>query len=140
VTATPLEDIHLPIRAIAQLADVQVTDWIDNHKIDVGRDWWTSTLHKYGFDDTLVGETIRRADIFTLADQAAEAPGAALIPLVVLTPVVICIALLPSVPKLAVCECTLFIIRAFAADQITNRTPWSCSCRSCAPCRSEVQG
>lgn len=78
VTATPLEDIHLPERAIERLTNVQVTDWIDNHKIDVGQGWWTSTLREHGFDDTLVGETIRRADIFALADQAAETPSAAL--------------------------------------------------------------
>lgn len=78
VTATPLEDIQLPALAIEQLANAQMTDWIDNHQIDVGRDWWTSTLCAHGFEDTLVGETIRRADIFALADQAAETPTGAL--------------------------------------------------------------
>ncbi|ORJ61163.1 hypothetical protein [Mycobacterium simiae] len=78
MTATPLEDIHLPREAIAKLAHVHVTDWIDNHKVEVGRDWWTSTLQKYGFEDTLVGETIHRADVFALAVQAAETPSAAL--------------------------------------------------------------
>ncbi|KMV22110.1 hypothetical protein [Mycobacterium heckeshornense] len=78
MAATPLGDIHLPADAIAQLAEIDVEDWIDNHAIPVGRSWWTRTLNTYGFDDTLTGETIRRADIFRLADAALESPAGAL--------------------------------------------------------------
>ena len=75
---TPLSDIRLPDRAIAELRSVTVEDYICNHAIDVGRSWWTETLSDYGFDDTLSGETIRRADIFAMADAAASEPDAAL--------------------------------------------------------------
>jgi len=77
-TPTPLSDIHLPARAIAELRSVRVEDYIDNHAIDVGRSWWAETLCDYGFDDTLSGETIRRAGIFARADAAAMKPDAAL--------------------------------------------------------------
>jgi hypothetical protein len=78
MVATPLGEIHLPARAISELADVRVSDWIDNHAVDVGRPWWTRTLSEYGFDDTLTGETILRADIFALAGPALDSPDAAL--------------------------------------------------------------
>jgi hypothetical protein len=78
MAATPLGDIDLPAPAITQLAGVRVEDWIDNHAITVGRRWWTRTLNDNGFDETLTGETIRRADIFALADPALESPDAAL--------------------------------------------------------------
>jgi len=78
VAATPLEDIHLPADALAQLNQVNVQDWIDNHAIDIGRDRWTSTLHEHGFDVVLVGDIIRRADVFALADHAGDSPVAAL--------------------------------------------------------------
>jgi hypothetical protein len=77
-TPTPLGDIRLPDRAIVELRNVTVEDYIDNHGFDVGRSWWTETLRDYGFDDTLSGETIRRADIFAMADAAASEPDAAL--------------------------------------------------------------
>jgi hypothetical protein len=77
-TPTRLSDISLPNRAIDEIRSVTVGDYIDNHAIDVGRPWWTETLRDYGFDDTLSGETIRRADIFATADAAAGAPDAAL--------------------------------------------------------------
>jgi hypothetical protein len=75
---TPLSDIRLPDRAIAELRSVTVEDYIYNHEADVGRSWWTKTLGDYGFDDTLSGEIICRGDIFALADGAASDPDAAL--------------------------------------------------------------
>ncbi|WP_235009787.1 hypothetical protein [Mycobacterium sp. 3519A] len=78
MTATPLEDIHLPPQAVAQLRDTEAAEWIDNHTIEVRRSWWTTTLEEHGFDDTLVGDTISRAEIFALSGPAAESPDAAL--------------------------------------------------------------
>lgn len=78
MAATPLEDVHLPACAAAKLAEVHVEDWIDNHGVGVGRTWWTSALREHGFDDTLVGDTLRRADIFALAEHARDSPAAAL--------------------------------------------------------------
>lgn len=78
MSATPLTDIHLPERAISELSDVDVAEWIDDHAIPVGRRWWTDALTAAGLDDTLTGDTIRRADIFALADAAGEDPAAAL--------------------------------------------------------------
>ena len=78
MTATPLTDIHLPEQALTELRGVDVSDWIHDHAIPVGRPWWTQTLAAHGLDDTLTGETIRRADIFTLADAAPDDPAAAL--------------------------------------------------------------
>jgi hypothetical protein len=77
-TPTRLCDTRLPDRAIAELRSVAVEDYIDSHAIDVGRSWWTETLRDYGFDDTLRGETIRRVDIFAMADAAANEPDTAL--------------------------------------------------------------
>jgi hypothetical protein len=68
----------LPDRAIAEIRSVTAEDYIDNHAIDVGRSWWSETLGEYGFDDTVAAETIRRADIFAMADAAADEPAAAL--------------------------------------------------------------
>ncbi|MCV7382223.1 hypothetical protein H7K14_00065 [Mycolicibacter longobardus] len=78
MTATPLTDIHLPEQAVAELRSADVAEWIHGHAIPVGRPWWTQTLTAHGFADTLIGETIRRADIFALADTAPETPQAAL--------------------------------------------------------------
>ncbi|AGB27235.1 hypothetical protein Mycsm_07139 (plasmid) [Mycobacterium sp. JS623] len=78
MSATPLTDIHLPERAVSELSDVDVAEWIDDHAIPVGRRWWTDALTAAGLDDTLTGDTIRRADIFALADAAGEDPAAAL--------------------------------------------------------------
>jgi hypothetical protein len=78
MTATPLADIHLPERALTELRGVDADEWIHNHAIPVGRPWWTQTLSDHGLEDTLTGETIRRADIFALADPAADDPAAAL--------------------------------------------------------------
>jgi hypothetical protein len=39
MSATPLTEIRLPRRAIAELRDIDVTAWIDNHATDVGRSW-----------------------------------------------------------------------------------------------------
>lgn len=78
MTATPRTDIRLPERALTELSSVAVDAWIDNHAISVGRPWWTHTRAAHGFDDTLAGETIRRADIFALAERAADDSAAAL--------------------------------------------------------------
>jgi hypothetical protein len=82
MTATPLTDIQLPEQALTERrdvdVDVDVTEWIHDHAIAVGRPWWTQTLTAHGLDDTLTGETIRRADIFALADAAPDDPAAAL--------------------------------------------------------------
>ena len=78
MTATPLTDIHLPEQALTELRAVEVDEWIHNHAIPVGRPWWTQTLADHGLEDTLTGETIRRADIFALADPATDDPAAAL--------------------------------------------------------------
>ena len=80
MTATPLTDVQLPEQALTDLrdVDVDVTEWIHDHAIAVGRPWWTQTLAAHGLDDTLTGETIRRADIFALADAAIDDPAAAL--------------------------------------------------------------
>ena len=77
MAATPLTEIHLPERAITQLREVDASEWIDNHAIAVGRDWWTKALQAHGLTDTITGEVIRRADIFTL-DDASASPAAAL--------------------------------------------------------------
>lgn len=77
MAATPLTDIHLPERAIAEMRAVTATEWIDEHAIAVGRLWWTRTLAAHDLADTLTGEVIRRADIFALPD-AATSPAAAL--------------------------------------------------------------
>jgi len=74
MTATPLTDIQLPEQALTERRDV--TEWIHDHAIAVGRPWWTQTLTAHGLDDTLTGETIRRADIFALADAATDDPAA----------------------------------------------------------------
>jgi hypothetical protein len=78
MTATPLTDIQLPEQALTELrdVDVDVIKWIHDHAIAVGRPWWTQTLTAHGLDDTLTGETIRRADIFALADAATDDPAA----------------------------------------------------------------
>ena len=78
MTATPLTDIQLPEQALTELRDVDADEWIHNHAIPVGRPWWTQTLAAHGLEDTLTGETIRRADIFVLADAATDDPAAAL--------------------------------------------------------------
>ena len=71
MAATPLTEIHLPEQALSELSGVDEDQWILDHAISVGRPWWTKTLSEHGLDDTLTGETIRRADIFALADAAA---------------------------------------------------------------------
>lgn len=76
--ATPLTEIHLPKQALSDLSVVDDHAWIHDHAISVGRPWWTRTLAAHGLDDTLTGETIRRTDIFTLADAAGDDPAAAL--------------------------------------------------------------
>lgn len=78
MTATPLDDIHLPGRALTQLANIDVRDWIEGHAIEAGSAWWAAALHDKGFDYTVVGDTIRRDDIFALADDAIESPPGAL--------------------------------------------------------------
>ena len=82
MTATPLTDIQLPEQALTERrdvdVDVDVTEWIHDQAIAVGRPWWTQTLTAHGLDDTLTGETIRRSDIFALADAATDDPAAAL--------------------------------------------------------------
>ena len=75
MTATPLTNIQLPEQALTELRDVDVTEWIHDHAIAVGRPWWTQTLTAHGLDDTLTGETIRRADIFALADATRSSAG-----------------------------------------------------------------
>lgn len=77
MTATPLTDIHLPERAIAEMRTVTAAEWIDEHAIAVGRPWWTRTLAAHDLTDTLTGEVIRRADIFALPDPTSS-PAAAL--------------------------------------------------------------
>jgi hypothetical protein len=77
-TPTDLADIHLPVRAVDELRSVNVKEYIDDQGFDVGRTWWTDTLREHGFDDSLCGETICRADIFAVADAAVEDAGAAL--------------------------------------------------------------
>jgi len=76
--ATSLTEIDLPDRAINKLVDVDVNEWINNHAITVDRQWWNEALAAHGLEDTLVGDTIRRRDIFELADRATTSPAAAL--------------------------------------------------------------
>ncbi|RFZ63005.1 hypothetical protein DE4576_04944 [Mycobacterium marinum] len=78
MSATPLTRIYLPERAVTELSGVDATDWINNHTIRVGRSWWTEALQSQGLDDTIIGDTIRRVDIFVLATPAADDPAAAL--------------------------------------------------------------
>lgn len=78
MTPTPLTDIHLPGQAVIALRNTDFAEWIHGHAIPIGRPWWTQTLTAYGFADTLVSETIRRADIFDLAAAAPATPQAAL--------------------------------------------------------------
>lgn len=76
--ATPLKEVHLPDRALAKLATIEANEWIDNHTITVNRPWWAQTLSEYGFEDTLVGDDISRADLFELASNAGADASAAL--------------------------------------------------------------
>ncbi|WP_109519561.1 hypothetical protein [Mycolicibacter heraklionensis] len=78
MTATPLTDIHLPMLGTTQLRSVDVAEWIYGHAIPADRRWWTQALAAHGFADTLIGDTICRADIFALADAAPSDPQAAL--------------------------------------------------------------
>ncbi|ANE83367.1 hypothetical protein A7U43_27980 (plasmid) [Mycobacterium adipatum] len=78
MAATPLTEVRLPEQALSELSGINENQWIRDHAISVGRPWWTQTLAEHGFDDTLTGETIRRADIFALSDAAADDPAAAL--------------------------------------------------------------
>jgi hypothetical protein len=78
MAATDLADIHLPAAAVAELQAVDTVEWIDHHSIDVGRSWWTNALGDHDFDDTILGETISRANIFAIADPALEDPDAAI--------------------------------------------------------------
>jgi hypothetical protein len=78
MAATDLADMHLPATAVAELQAVDPVEWIDHHRIDVGRSWWTGALADHDFDDTILGETISRADIFAIADRALEDPDAAI--------------------------------------------------------------
>jgi hypothetical protein len=76
--ATPLTEIHLPDHAATELAAVNVDEWIDSQAIPVDHEWWADELDAHGLNDPLIGNTIRRGDIFGLAEKAAEGPEAAL--------------------------------------------------------------
>lgn len=78
MTATDLADINLPTNVVAELRATDHAQWIDGHTIAVGRQWWTAALTEQGLDDTILSETISRADIFAIADPALDDPAAAL--------------------------------------------------------------
>lgn len=78
IEPTPLTEIHLPARAVADMAKWDVTKWIDGHSVDVKRQWWAEKLTANGLGDTLTGVTITRGNIFKLASAAATDQDAAL--------------------------------------------------------------
>ncbi|MEZ0051930.1 hypothetical protein ABIA30_002942 [Mycobacterium sp. MAA66] len=78
MAATNLADVRLPDNAVAEIHAASPVQWIDEHAVVVGHRWWTATLTKYGLQDTILGDTISRADIFALADPAVDDPAAAL--------------------------------------------------------------
>lgn len=78
VTATDLADIHLPADAVVQLQAADPVRWIHGHGFPVARQWWTIELAKHGLDDTVLGDSISRGNIFNLAEPARDNPAAAL--------------------------------------------------------------
>jgi len=79
MNATSLPDIHLPAAGVTAISAADPAEWIDGQTINVGRRWWTMALAEHGFEDTILGETIARRDIFAIADAAQEDPSASLI-------------------------------------------------------------
>ncbi|MEE6169531.1 MULTISPECIES: 8-oxoguanine DNA glycosylase OGG fold protein [unclassified Mycolicibacterium] len=78
MAATPSTEIRLPEAAVTELRDVDVSEWIDDHAIDVERTWWNQLLSIYGFDNDPVGEINVRADVFDLAKGVSTDPASAL--------------------------------------------------------------
>jgi len=76
--ATPLDEIHLPDRAITAMADADVDEWITHHRVPVSRQWWTDKLTGAGLADTVLSSAISRGEIFGLAAKSAQDPDAAL--------------------------------------------------------------
>lgn len=78
MTATDLANIHLPADAVSQLRATDPVHWIFGHGFPVNRRWWTAELTKHGLDDTILGDSITRGDIFNIAEPALDDPAAAL--------------------------------------------------------------
>ncbi|WNG82393.1 hypothetical protein C6A86_001405 [Mycobacterium sp. ITM-2016-00316] len=78
MAATDLADIHLPADAVVQLRATDTIRWIHSHGSPVNSDWWTVELTKHGLDDTILGDSITRGDIFNIAQPALDDPAAAL--------------------------------------------------------------
>jgi hypothetical protein len=76
--ATPLNEIHLPDHAVAEIAEADIDERITNHTVTVKRGWWTERLTNAQLHDTLVGERISRGEIFALAAAATSDPEHAL--------------------------------------------------------------
>lgn len=75
---TPLAEITLPAHVAEELATRDVSDWINNHAIEVKPRWWNEALAAQNLPGISFGDTIRRGDIFTLAESAQTDPDAAL--------------------------------------------------------------
>lgn len=75
---TTLSEIHLPDRAITEIAGANVDTWITNHTVTLNRQWWTDELTSAGLADTVLGQDISRGEVFALAAGAAVDPDAAL--------------------------------------------------------------
>ncbi|MHA3019659.1 8-oxoguanine DNA glycosylase OGG fold protein [Mycobacterium sp. BMJ-28] len=78
MAATDLADIHLPASAVIELQATDPTRWIHGHGFPVNRQWWTVELTKHGLDDTILGDSISRSDLFNIAQPALDDPAAAL--------------------------------------------------------------
>ncbi|MFN8087587.1 MAG: hypothetical protein U0R81_01170 [Mycobacterium sp.] len=78
MTATDLANTHLPADAVSQLRATDPVHWIHGHGFPVNRHWWTSELTKHELADTILGDSITRADIFNIAEPALDDPAAAL--------------------------------------------------------------
>jgi hypothetical protein len=76
--ATPLDEIHLPDHAVAEIAEADIDERITNHTVTVKPRWWTERLANAQLNDTPVGEKISRGQIFTLAAAATSHPEDAL--------------------------------------------------------------
>ena len=76
--ATPLNKIHLPDHAVAEIAEADIDERITNHTVTVKPRWWTERLANPQLNDTPVGEKISRGEIFALAAAATSHPEDAL--------------------------------------------------------------
>ncbi len=73
---TPTVQVPPALQTWLRTADTAVM--IENHQISINSGWWTRELTSHGFDDTLLGSTLTRGDLFELADGANESPEGAI--------------------------------------------------------------